>query len=105
MQMSQRRWNIKATIFFVEFGGRLFQRTTGIPMGTNCLPLLAGLFLYLYESECIKSPQSRQETPCTTLHFAYRYIDDVLSLKKMQSSIGTRVNLASCKSALKLPVV
>ena len=27
------------------------------------------------------SPQSRQETPCTTIHFTYRYEDDVLSLK------------------------
>ena len=26
---------------FVEFGGRIFQQTIGIPMGTNCAPLLA----------------------------------------------------------------
>jgi len=25
---------------FVEFGGRIFQQTLGIPMGTNCSPLL-----------------------------------------------------------------
>ena len=25
---------------FVEFGGRIFQQTIGIPMGTNCAPLL-----------------------------------------------------------------
>ena len=29
---------------FVEFGGRIFQLTIGIPMGTNCAPLLADLF-------------------------------------------------------------
>ena len=27
----------------VEFGGRIFQQTIGIPMGTNCAPLLADL--------------------------------------------------------------
>ena len=33
------------------FGGHVFQQTVGIPMGTNCAPLLAYLFLYLYEAE------------------------------------------------------
>ena len=30
----------------VQFGGRLFRQMIGIPMGTNCAPLLADLFLY-----------------------------------------------------------
>ena len=36
---------------FVQFGGRDFQQTIGIPMGTNCAPLLADLFLYSYETD------------------------------------------------------
>jgi len=36
---------------FIEFGGRIFQQTVGIPMGTNCAPLLADLFLHSYEAE------------------------------------------------------
>jgi hypothetical protein len=36
---------------FVSFGGHVFQQTVGIPMGTNCAPLLAYLFLYSYEAE------------------------------------------------------
>jgi hypothetical protein len=35
---------------FVSFGGIMFQQVVGIPMGTNCAPLLADLFLYSYES-------------------------------------------------------
>ena len=35
---------------FVMFDGRVFQQTVGIPMGTNCAPLLADLFLYSYEA-------------------------------------------------------
>ena len=31
---------------YVRFGGQLFRQTVGIPMGTNCAPLLADLFLY-----------------------------------------------------------
>ena len=36
---------------FVIFGGRVFQQTVGIPMGTNCAPLLANLFIYSYETD------------------------------------------------------
>ena len=36
---------------FVQFGGRLFRQVIGIPIGTNCAPLLADLFLYSYENE------------------------------------------------------
>ena len=35
---------------YVRFGGQFFQQMVGIPMGTNCAPLLAGLFLYSYEN-------------------------------------------------------
>ena len=40
---------------FMEFGGRIFQQTIGILMGTNCAPLLAELFLYSYEAEFVQS--------------------------------------------------
>ena len=39
---------------FVIFGGRVFQQTVGIPMDTNCAPLLADLFLYSHEADFIK---------------------------------------------------
>ena len=38
---------------YVRFGGQLFQQMVGIPMGTNCAPLLADLFLYSYENELL----------------------------------------------------
>ena len=40
---------------FVECGGVIFQQVIRIPMGTNCAPLLADLFLYSYEAEFIHS--------------------------------------------------
>jgi len=36
------------------FGGRIFQQTVGIPMGTNCAPLLADLFLHSYKAEFVQ---------------------------------------------------
>ena len=35
---------------FVQFGGCLFRRVIGIPMGTNGAPLIADLFFYSYEN-------------------------------------------------------
>ena len=40
---------------FVVFAGKVFQQAVGIPMGTNCTPLLADIFLYSYEAEFIQS--------------------------------------------------
>jgi hypothetical protein len=36
------------------FGGCGFEQTVGIPMGTNCAPLPADLFLYFDEADFIK---------------------------------------------------
>ena len=38
---------------FVQCGGRVFQQTVGIPMGTNCALLLVDLFLHSYEADFI----------------------------------------------------
>ena len=71
---------------FVEFGGRIFQQTIGIPMGTNCAPLLADLFLYSYEAEFVQSLLTAgKKHLAQQFNFTYKYIDDVLSLKKTQS--------------------
>jgi len=43
---------------FMEFGGRIFQQTGGILMGTNCAPLLAFLFLYSHEAEVVQRPSA-----------------------------------------------
>ena len=40
---------------FVVFVGMVFQHLVGIPMGTNCAPLRADIFLYSYEAELIQS--------------------------------------------------
>ena len=66
---------------FVEFGGRIFQQTIGIPMGTNCAPLLADLFLYSYEAEFMQSLIKKGERQLAKMfNLTFRYIDDVLSL-------------------------
>jgi hypothetical protein len=70
---------------FVSFGGTLFQQVVGIPMGTNCAPLLADLFLYSYESEFIQMlVKDGKMHEARTFNFTHRYIDNVLSINKFR---------------------
>ena len=42
----------------------IYQQIVGIPMGTNCAPLLADLFLYSYEADFVqhlKKSKSRKQ--------------------------------------------
>ena len=66
---------------YVQFGGQIFQQVIGIPMGTNCAPLLADLFLYSYEAEFINNLcKAKNKYLAKSFNFTFRYIDDVLSL-------------------------
>ena len=65
---------------FVVFAGKVFQQTC-IPMSTNCVPLLADIFLYLYEADFIASLLSTgKKQLASRFDLTYRYIDDVLSM-------------------------
>ena len=66
---------------FVVFAGKVFQQTVGIPMGTNCAPLHAEIFLYSYEMDFIQSLLSTgKKHLASRFNLTYRYIDDVLSI-------------------------
>ena len=66
---------------FVVFGGKVFQQIVGIPIGTNCAPLLADIFLYSYEADFIQSlPSTGKKKLASQFNFTYRYFDDVLSI-------------------------
>ena len=68
-------------IIFVVFAGKVFQQIIGIPMGMNCTPLLADIFLYSCEAEFIQSLLSAgKKRLASQFNFTYRYIDDVLSI-------------------------
>ena len=50
-------------------------------MGTNCVPLLADIFLYSYKAEFIQSLLSTGRKRLTSqFNFTYRYIDNALSI-------------------------
>ena len=36
---------------FIQFGTKLKRQVLGIPIGTNCAPMVANLFLFCYERD------------------------------------------------------
>ena len=65
---------------YIRFGGQLFRQTVGIPMGTNCAPLLADLFLYSYENEFLdKLIKEGKRKLSRKFSLIYRYTDDLIS--------------------------
>ena len=43
---------------YIRFGTKLYRQIIGIPMGTNCAPLEADLFLFCYERDFMKDLSS-----------------------------------------------
>ena len=65
---------------YVSFGGQLFRQMVSIPMGTNCAPLLADLFLYSYENEFLdKLIKEGKGKLARKFNLSYRYTDDLIS--------------------------
>ena len=57
------------------------RQTVRIPIGTDCAPLLADLFLYSYESEFSdKLIKEGKRKLARKFNLSYRYIDDLISL-------------------------
>ena len=62
------------------FVGYVFQQTVSMHMYTNCVPLLADLFLYSYEADFIQGLLKKNGKKLAwSFNFTFRYIDDVLS--------------------------
>ena len=63
----------------VQFGGHIFCQVIGIPMGTNCAPLLADLFLYSYENKFLDNMiKSGHRRLARSFNLCYRYINDLV---------------------------
>ena len=64
----------------VRFGGQLFRQMVGIPMGTNCAPLLADWFLCSFENEFSdKLIKKGKRKLARKFNLSYRYTDDLIS--------------------------
>ena len=68
--------------FYIRFGSKLYRQNVGIPMGTNCAPLVAGLFLFCYERDFMKSlTKEKRYNLRDAFNSTSRYIDDLLNIE------------------------
>lgn len=66
---------------YVTFGDKLFRQVVGIPMGTDCAPFLANLFLYSYEYRWIaKQKELKNWHVLNNFRCCSRFIDDLLMI-------------------------
>ena len=66
---------------FVRYGNSIYRQVVGIPMGTNCAPLVADLFLYCYERDfMIKLQRDSQTDVIAAFNNTSRYLDDIFNL-------------------------
>ena len=65
----------------IRFGNKLYRQNIGIPMGTNCAPLVADLFLFCYEREFMKSlSDDNQADIIEAFNLTPRYLNDLLNI-------------------------
>ena len=65
----------------IRFGFKLYRQIAGIPMGTNCAPLVADLFLFCYERAFILSlSEDNQSDVIEAFNSTSRYLDDLLNI-------------------------
>ena len=61
----------------IRFGLKLYRQIVGIPMGTNCAPLVADLFLFCYERDFMLSLSDNNQTDIIeAFNSTSRYLDD-----------------------------
>ena len=64
---------------YVTFGDKCFQQVIGIPMGTDCAPFMANLFLFAYEFQWIDNQRKKKNFEVLKcFKGGCRYIDDLL---------------------------
>ena len=69
---------------FIRFGTKLYRQVVGIPMGTNYAPLVAGLFLFCYESHFMMSlSDDKQADIINAFNTTFIYLDDILIINNV----------------------
>ena len=66
---------------YIRFGTKLYRQIVGIPMGTNCAPLVADLFLFCYERDFMTSLSGvKQAEIIEAFKSTSRYLDNLLNI-------------------------
>ena len=62
---------------FVKFKGKIYRQIIGVPMGCDCAPFLANLYLFFYEYKYVSELMSVDSRLKSFFKYNCRYIDDL----------------------------
>ena len=65
---------------YIRFGSTLYRQIVGIPIGTNCAPLVADLFLFCYERDFMSLSEDNQSGAIEAFNSTSWYLDDLLNI-------------------------
>ena len=66
---------------YIRFGSKLYRQIVGIPMGTNCAPLVADLYLLCYTRDFkLSLSEDNQSGVIEAFNSTSRYLDDLLNI-------------------------
>ena len=69
---------------FIRFGTKLYRQVVGIPIGTNCAPLVADLLLFCYERDFMMSlSDDNQADDIDAFNITSRYLDDIFNINNV----------------------
>ena len=66
---------------YIRFGSKFFSQIVGIPMGTDCVPIVTNIFSFCYERNfmlCL--PEGSQSEIIEAFNAPSRYLDDLLNI-------------------------
>ena len=66
---------------YIRLGSKFYIQNVGIPMGSNCAPLVADLLLFCYERDFMKSlTNEKRYDLIDAFNSTSRYLDDLLNI-------------------------
>ena len=66
---------------YIRFGSKLYRQIVSIPMGTNCIPLVADLFLFCSQRDFMLSfSEDNQSDVIEAFNSTSRNLDDLLNI-------------------------
>ena len=67
---------------YIRFGSNLYWQIVGIPIGTDCAPIAADLFLFCNERDFMLSLSEDNQSDATeAFNSTSRYLDDLLNIE------------------------
>ena len=73
----------------------MYKQVVGIPLGTNCAPLAADLFLFCYEMDfMVYISYDKQADIIDAFNTTSRYLDDILNINNVYfDTMGSKIYL------------